>query len=226
MKGTLLIQILLFITAIIISTFTIYFYFYKNENLNQLSKSEQIESYKENNSLEISKKDETEDSANIIKNVTYENFDDEGNRYTINAKFAYIKLINEMKKIKDIEGDILDEPTGAKIKLIDMTDVNSVIYLKDLGFLTISSDEAVFNNKNFETNFKGNVKLKYLDHQLYGKRLNLLFERNLITMNNKVVYKNLDTELMADRIVIDLITKNSKIFMRDNTKKLKIFNKK
>ena len=131
-----------------------------------------------------------------------------------------------MKKVKDKEGNFKDVPTGGKIKLIDMVDVNSIIYLKDLGFLTISSDKAIFNNKNFETNFIGNVELKYLDHQLYGKRLNLLFERNLITMKNKVVYKNLDTELMADRIVIDLITKNSKIFMMDNTKKLKIFNKK
>ena len=56
MRGRLIIQILLLLTAIIISTFTIYFYFYKNENLNQLSKSKQLEDYKENNSLETPKK--------------------------------------------------------------------------------------------------------------------------------------------------------------------------
>ena len=43
-------------------------------------------------------------------------------------------------------------------------------------------------------------------------------------MENQVVYKNLDTKLIADRIVIDLITKNSKIFMENDNKKIKIFN--
>ena len=44
-------------------------------------------------------------------------------------------------------------------------------------------------------------------------------------MENQVVYKNLDTKLIADRIVIDLITKDSKIFMQNNNNKIKIFNK-
>tara|TARA_B100000795_G_scaffold233809_1_gene192723 strand:+ start:961 stop:1599 length:639 start_codon:yes stop_codon:yes gene_type:complete len=212
MRGTLLIQILLLATAIIISTFTIYFYFYKNENLNKISKFNKMGNFKENNFLEVTKKDKTKDSANILNNVTYENFDNEGNRYKIKAKFAYINLV--------------DENSARKSKIIDMTDVDSTIYLKELGFLTITSDKAIFNNKNFETNFFGNVELKYLDHQLFGSKLNLLFEQNLITMENQVVYKNLDTELAADRIVIDLITKNSKIFMKDDARKLRIFNKK
>ena len=52
--------------------------------------------------------------------------------------------------------------------------------------------------------------------------MNLLFNQNLATISNNVIYKNLNTELFADKIEIDLITKNSKIFMKNNSKKVKI----
>ena len=105
-----------------------------------------------------------------------------------------------------------------------MKNVIATIYLKNLEFLTITSNKAIFNNENLETNFSKNIELKYLDHHLSGENLNFLFKQNLITMENKVVYKNLDTKLIADRIVIDLITKNSKIFMKNDNNKIKIFN--
>ena len=107
---------------------------------------------------------------------------------------------------------------------IYMTGVKAIINLENSNFITIYSDYAIFNNKNFETNFSKNIQLNYLDHLLTGENLDLLFNKNLITMNNQVVYKNLDTELNADRIIIDLITKNSKIFMSDKEKKIKILN--
>ena len=198
MKGSLVIQVFLLLLAIIISIFTFYHYFYKSENLDISKKNEQLIESKNNNGLVTENKSKTKKDSNILENVEYENYDNEGNKYKITA---------EKGEIKDINANI-----------IYMTNVVATIYL------TITSTEAIFNNENFETNFSKNIKLKYLNHHLSGENLNFLFEQNLITMENQVVYKNLDTKLIADRIVIDLITKNSKIFMENDNKKIKIFN--
>ena len=209
MKTKSLIQIFLFLTAIIISSFTVYFYFYKNENL----RSEFNPKKSADNDTYSLKKIHSDIPSSILKNVMYENFDSNGNKYKIKAVSAEI-----IKQIK------ITDSIKKSATLIYMIDVTAKIYLKNLSFITITSDEAIFDNENFETNFSKNVRLNYLDHQLNGEELNLLFNKNLITMENQVVYKNSSTELNADRIVIDLITKNSKIFMNNNNKKIKIFN--
>ena len=51
------------------------------------------------------------------------------------------------------------------------------------------------------------------------------FEKNLAFISNQVKYKNLNTSLQADKVEIDLISKNLKIFMNDNSKTIKIINK-
>ena len=207
MRIKLLLQVLLFLMAVAILSFSIYFYFYKNENLNDFSKNEEIKKIgKININKSLEKKNRNNKSSNILKKVIYENSDNEGNKYRIEAEIGEIMLKNSTK--------------------IYMTGVKAIINLENSNFITIYSDYAIFNNKNFETNFSKNIQLNYLDHLLTGENLDLLFNKNLITMNNQVVYKNLDTELNADRIIIDLITKNSKIFMNGNNKKIKIFNNK
>ena len=204
MKGSLVIQVFLLLLAIIISIFTFYHYFYKSENLDISKKNEQLIESKNNNGLVTENKSKTKKDSNILENVEYENYDNEGNKYKITA---------EKGEIEDISANI-----------IYMKNVVATIYLKNLEFLTITSIEAIFDNENFKTNFSKNIELIYLNHHLSGENLNFLFEQNLITMENQVVYKNLDTKLIADRIVIDLITKNSKIFMENDNKKIKIFN--
>ena len=44
-------------------------------------------------------------------------------------------------------------------------------------------------------------------------------------MYNDIIYKKQNTMLTADRLEIDLITKNSKIFMDNKSEKIKIINK-
>ena len=204
MKSSFVIQVFLLLLAIIISIFTFYHYFYKSENLDTSKKTEQLIESKNNNGSITKDKSKTKKNSNILENVEYENYDNEGNRYKITAE----------------KGEIKDASTN----IIYMKNVIATIYLKNLEFLTITSLEAIFDNENFKTNFSKNIELKYLNHHLSGENLNFLFKQNLITMENQVVYKNLDTKLIADRIVIDLITKNSKIFMKNDNKKIKIFN--
>jgi len=204
MKSSFVIQVFLLFLAVIISIFTVYHYFYKSENLDISKKPEQLIDSKNNNGLVTTNKSRIKKNSNILENVEYENYDNEGNKYKITAE----------------KGEIKDASTN----IIYMKNVIATIYLKNLDFLTITSLEAIFDNENFETNFSKNIELKYLNHHLSGENLNFLFKQNLIMMENQVVYKNLDTKLTADRIVIDLITKNSKIFMKNNNNKIKIFN--
>ena len=44
-------------------------------------------------------------------------------------------------------------------------------------------------------------------------------------MYNNVIYKKPGTKLTADRLNIDLVTKNSKIFMDNKSEKIKIIEK-
>ena len=73
-----------------------------------------------------------------------------------------------------------------------------------------------------ETNFNENVLITYLSHKATGNNLDLSFENNMAIMSNEIVYTNMNTTLNADRLEIDLITKNSKIFMNNKNEKIKI----
>ena len=199
MKIKTFIQFLLILLMVGLSVLTFYLYFYNNEASNPLKKVDQSLSGIKNENIETKK----DLDSNILKNVSYENFDNEGNAY---------KIIADKGEIKSFGSDI-----------IYMTNVKATIYLKNKNFLTITSNHANFNNVTFESNFINNIELIYLDHQINSESLDLLFDKNLITIKEEVKYKNLNSELFADAIVIDLVTKNSKIFMKNNEKKIQIF---
>ena len=203
MKVKLFAQILLFFLAITLLTFTIYFYFYNSKDSNELSKNKLIkEEIKLSNIANEAKIVENDNYTNLMKNVIYENIDNDGNKY----------------KIEAITGRI----DGLESIIINMSGVKATIMLSNSNIITILSDVAIFNNKNFETKFSKNVKFDYLTHHLEAENLDLLFDTKLIEIKNKFIYKNLDTEMAVDRIIIDLVTKNSKIFMNDSSKKIKI----
>ena len=86
--------------------------------------------------------------------------------------------------------------------------------------INIYADTAKYNNKNYDSIFEKNVRVLFENHEILGERLNLDFGANLMTMSKDVIYKNPEAILKADRLVIDLITKSSKIFMDDTTKKV------
>jgi len=74
--------------------------------------------------------------------------------------------------------------------------------------------------------FKENVLVKHVDNKLNGENLDLSFQNNLMLMYNNIIYQNSDTKLLADKLEIDLITKDSKIIMNDKKSKIKIIRKK
>ena len=203
MKVKFLIQILLLLFASITLFSAIYFYSITNIDKSSMPKLIKEEN-KHDESLKNSSIDNDNSTSNVLRNMVYENFDNRGNKYEIYADTSEFKDLNSKK--------------------IFMKGVRAKINLDNMNFITISSEEAIFDNESLTTNFSKNVILDYLNHNIKGESLELLFDKNLIIMKDQIIYKNIDTELVADQIIIDLITKDSKIFMNDKNRKIKILN--
>ena len=88
--------------------------------------------------------------------------------------------------------------------------------------LTITADNAIYNNINHDTQFYDNVLMTYQEQVINSDNFDLVFINNLATIKNNVVYKDQNTKLFADKVEINILTKNSKIFMYDKQKKIKI----
>ena len=88
--------------------------------------------------------------------------------------------------------------------------------------ISIYSDFALYDNINYDTNFYDNVKLDHVFHKITSEKIDLAFKDNLVFISNNVIYKNLDTKLIADEVRIDLLTKDIKIFMNEKNKKIRI----
>tara|TARA_B100000795_G_scaffold248873_1_gene215985 strand:+ start:68 stop:652 length:585 start_codon:yes stop_codon:yes gene_type:complete len=140
--------------------------------------------------------------SNLIYNIQYISEDKEGNSYIINSKFG------------KVDSD--------KQEIVYLKKVTATISLKNSGQVNIYADNAVYNNINYNTNFYENVSVVYSEHHITSDNLDLDFKKNLATVFNNISYKNLNTKLQADKIEIDLITKNSKIFMFNKSEKVKI----
>ena len=141
-------------------------------------------------------------SSNKIKDVKYTTKDADGNEYIITAT----------------EGEIDYSNTG----IIYLTNVKAIIKLINSNNISIISDYGKYNSGNFDTIFSKNVIIKYLDNEITGEYLDFSLERNSLLMTKKVVYSNLENILKADALEMNLKTKDTKIFMYENQKKVNI----
>jgi hypothetical protein len=141
-------------------------------------------------------------SSNKIKDVKYTTKDSDGNEYIITATEGEIDYSNT--------NIIYLTNLKAKIKLIDSDDIS------------ITSDYGKYNSGNFDTIFSKNVIINYLNNKITGEYLDFSLERNSLLMTKKVVYTNLDNILKADAVEMNPKTKDTKIFMYENQKKVNI----
>ena len=182
-----------FLGSIIILIFLVIFFKYFNqETSNKIVKN--IEKKEIDKNLN--------QKSNLIKDIEYFSKDETGSIYSINA---------ESGKINDDNPDI-----------IFLTNVKAKISTLNSEDIFIQSDFAKYNSKNYDTNFYENIKVDYAEHNIGCEYLDLLFNKNRAFLYENIVYKNLDTKLLADRLEIDLITKNSKLSMKDENEKIKI----
>ena len=142
--------------------------------------------------------------SNLINDMRYKTTDGNGNKYFIYSEYGETDINNP-----EI---ILMKKVAARIEIFE----KDTIYIKSLS--------AKYNTTSYETNFNKDVELKYLDHEIFSENMDLSFQKNFVWLYTNVIYKGFDYKLFADKIEIDLITKNSKIYTDDN-EKVKIIKK-
>lgn len=152
----------------------------------------------------IEKKDDsTTKNTSTIKNILYNNSDNFGNNYIVKASEGVV--------------DIRDT------KIINLKNVRAVIKLKDRENIYINAKKAKYNFINYNTFFEDSVIMKFSEHKIESNELDLLLSENLAKISNNVFYMNKNTKLYADKVEVDLITKNSKIYMINKVKPVQIF---
>ncbi len=196
MNKKIIIQILLLIILLVI-ILSVFFIYFKSEK----KPLEEITETSDNTKLIID-----EETATLINNLNYSFSDPAGNNYELSSEIGKID-INDSNKMF-------------------MTNVKAFIYLKNSSPIKIVSKYANYNKESHETNFFENVVLTYLVHKANSENLDISFNKNTASMYNNLVYNKPGTQLTADRLEIDLVTKNTKIFMDNKSEKIKIVNKK
>ena len=151
----------------------------------------------------IEKNDENQNSSSTyIEDIDYVSTDIMGNKYQITAKQAEIKIENS--------------------DVMFLRDVVAFIFIKDSDKIKITSNFSKYNSKNYDTIFSENVIVIYPGHKITGEYLNFSFLNNLGIFNTNVIYTRGKTNLFADKIEMNLATKDTKIFMNNIEKKVLI----
>ena len=172
------------------------FLFLKNKQTEKIEKTEK------------NKPDVSEDisyNSNIINDVYYSSKDVRGNEYIIKASQGEIDYNNS--------------------NIIYLTEVNGYVKLTNSNDIKITSDFGKYNSVNFDTIFSKNVIIDYQDNNILGEYLDFSIKRSSMIMSREIVYKNSNNILKADVIEIDLETKDTKIYMFQDNKKVNIRSK-
>ena len=141
---------------------------------------------------------------NLIKNLKYEVTIDKNNQYIITSDLGEITYTNdgdELVLMKNVTGLLIDE--------------NNIPIL-------IKSDNASYNNSDYNTNFFQNVKITYLNNNITSDKLDLNFKKKKILIHGNVNYQGQNQVIHTDNIEISLITKKISIYMDNNENSVKI----
>ena len=196
MKKTL--QLIILFTIIVLG---IFFY---NTYLKENQKVENTELIKELREEEESEPKNIQN--NLVKNLKYDVKFENNSQYSITA---------DLSELTYIDGE----------EVLNMNGVKAIIIDENNFLIIITSNQAVFNNKTYNTVFNENVKINYLKNEISSEKLELDFDKNIVTITDNVVYEGVQGFVKTDNIKIYLLTKNVEIFMNDEKKKVQITSK-
>jgi len=165
-----------------------------------LKSKKEVQSTKE--SIEL--KEEVKNS-NIIKNIRHVSKDMEGNEYIIEALQGEIDLTNS--------------------EIMFLENVTATIKPIDTSHIIITSDFGKYNIQTYDSNFSKSVIINYLNNQITAEYLDFSINNNLMTISENVIYTNDENILKADIAEMDIKTKDTKIFMYKDYKKVNIQSK-
>ena len=181
------------VMVLVIILISLWFYLkYFTKNFENVMETRVIEKIDENQN----------NTSTYIDDINYVSTDVKGNKYQITAKQAEIKVENP--------------------DVMFLTNVVAFIYIKDSETVKISSSFGQYNSINYDTIFSENVIVIYPGHKITGKYLDFSFLSNLGTFTKDVVYTGEKTNVFADKIEMNLATKDINIFMNDTGKKVLI----
>ena len=149
--------------------------------------------------------DESEGDFNLLKNIKYVSKDSSNNIYEIYAE----------------EGRI--DSDNPDITL--MKNVKAYIFLNEEDVIEIISKYANYNSLNYNTYFRENILVNYSKNKIKCEKLDISFDSNIASFYENLVYESEQMKMNADKLEIDLISKNSKLIMFDTEKKISIVNK-
>ncbi len=162
---------------------------------------------KEEASIEIiTKNEDLTYNSNILNDVNYTSKDADGNEYFIEALKGEIDFSNN--------------------NIIYLTNVSALIKLNDSKNIKINSEFGKYNTINNDTIFSKDVIVKYLENKITSDYLDFSIKRNSMIISRNVVYTNLENILKADVVEVDIKTKDTKIYMYENDKKVNVKNNK
>ena len=136
-----LIQFFLFFLIIFFLVISFFFYFSKNDTTNNVNKKKEIS----NQELKIITTLKDDESNNLIENIEYISKDYDGNEYIIKSNFGSI--------------DTNDQ------NIILMKEVYAKIITNGSAPILITSGNAIYNNKTYQTNFSQGVTINYVDNK-------------------------------------------------------------
>ena len=160
--------------------------------------------FKKNKNVEIAIPEEEKYNSNIIKDIDYVSEDANGTKYNIKADEGETDL-----KYSDI---------------IFLRNVKAIITTKASEKIFITSDFGKYNIITNDTIFSKNVTVNYLENTIYGEYLDYSSNRNTIIISKNVKYIHLKNIMKSDVIEMDILTRNTKIYMHDNKDKVNINN--
>ena len=187
------------VITIIFFSLLIYLYFKSSNEKKLIEKKRKIELV-EKKDVEIDQ--EKIESSNIIEDVSYSAKDTKGNEYFLKAS----------------EGTIDQNENN----FIFLKSVNAIIDLKNYKLIEISSDFGKYNINNYDTIFSKNVIIKYLENKITGDYLDFSWDKNLMIISRDVTLDNEKSSLQADVIEVNIKTRDIKIFMYEEEKKVNI----
>ncbi len=186
-KNILLIQALIFITAILLIYYT---YGNKDQKVDNKNNVSDIVKKKD------SEKEEDKSQSNTFLDVEYKGVDLQGNRYEVKSKEASFEV---------------NSP-----EIINMKVMNAVFYFKDGTILKVRGNHGTYNNKNNNMSFKENVRAEYEKNYLFADNLDFFNTKNFLTIYGNVRTESIKGSMIADNLKFDLSKQTLDISMFNN----------
>ena len=197
MKRIIQLVLVLFLILISVIVYKIYFSDKKEVLNKEIQKKTNI----------IDKKTSNQTKNNLIKNLKYEVIFDQDNQYIITADLSEITYQNN-------------------IELVKMQKVVAIFIDKNNIPTIITSDKAIYNNFNYNTNFRENIEIKYMDNIIFADKMDLDFDKDTIKIYDNITYNGKQGTIETDVIELDLTTKKIDIYMKNNKDNVKVITNK